>query len=333
MSNSTIPTIDVLTDTWQTAINRINSLITSLSTEIITANSTNATTGSPLSPRNAALNGVFSANTITTIANTFSVNNSILTLGNQLLISANNSTGAAGLVLASGGPTGNIYWKSAGTGTVSSITAGSGLNGGTVNATGTFSVMAGNGIIVNGNGVSVSTSLPLNFISANNSLGTSGYVLKSGGPVGNTYWDVAVANGAGLVGTSTLSVLAGNGITVDANGVSVSSSYVPSLFSNSSFSNNSINSGYTKLPNGLVLQWATFTGVIGSYISGYFPVSFSNSCMLCSASYADAYINNGVSNLNIVPTSKYTYYITWSNAYNSGGSGDTVTIKLLALGF
>ena len=86
MSNNNVPQIDILTDTWQTVITRVNSLIGSLSSEVITANGTLSDTGSVISPRNARLYGTFTANTIATNSNTFVVNNSILVIGNQLKI-------------------------------------------------------------------------------------------------------------------------------------------------------------------------------------------------------------------------------------------------------
>ena len=108
MSNSNIPPIDILTDTWQTVINRTNSLITSVSSEIMTANSTMGITGSSISPRNATLFGAFTANTLSISSNTFSVNTSILTL--KVKIAANNSLGSPGYVLTSAGPSSNVYW-------------------------------------------------------------------------------------------------------------------------------------------------------------------------------------------------------------------------------
>jgi len=157
MSNSNIPTIDILTDTWQTVITRTDSLINSLSTEILTANSTNGITGSPISPRNATLFGAFSANSILINGNTFSVNSTILTIGNNLKVSANNSTGISGYVLTSGGSSGNVYWAPV-SGTVRSVANGAGLLGGTITNSGTLSVKQGFGLVVDSNGVSISNS-------------------------------------------------------------------------------------------------------------------------------------------------------------------------------
>jgi len=195
-----LSTIDILTDTWQTVITRVNSLIDSLSTEIITANSTTAETGSLVSPRHARLFGQFSANSIATNANNFVVNNTVMTLGNQFRIQANNSVGVLNYVLTSGGSSGNLYWSPVAGGTVTSVANGAGLLGGSISTAGTLSVKAGTGIIVNANGVSVDTT----------NLGT----VKS------------VANGVGLTGgtintTGTLTVKAGTGILVNASGVSV----------------------------------------------------------------------------------------------------------------
>jgi hypothetical protein len=163
MSNSNIPTIDILTDTWQSVITRTNSLITSLSSEIVTANSTMGVTGSPISPRNATLFGAFSANSILINGNTFSVNSTILTIGNNLKLSANNSTGISGYVLTSGGSSGNVYWSPV-SGTVRSVANGAGLLGGTITNSGTLSVNPGTGIVIDDNGVSLDTLYANNII-------------------------------------------------------------------------------------------------------------------------------------------------------------------------
>jgi len=241
-----LSTIDILTDTWQTVITRVNSLIDSLSAEIITANSTTAETGSIVSPRHARLFGQFWANSFATNANNFVVNNTIMTFGNQFKIQANNSVGTANYVLTSGGSTGNLYWSPAGgSGTVKSVANGIGLNGGTISTSGTLSVKAGTGIIVDTNGVSVDTTSLGTVRSVANGTGLTGGTITSTGTlsvkagsgiiVNSTGVSVdmtsigtvkSVANGAGLNGgtintSGTLSVKAGSGIIVDASGVSV----------------------------------------------------------------------------------------------------------------
>ena len=59
-----IPNVDVLTETFDTWLNRTNSVIDILGSEVITANSTLGTTGSPTNPLNSRLWGTFTANTI-----------------------------------------------------------------------------------------------------------------------------------------------------------------------------------------------------------------------------------------------------------------------------
>lgn len=224
MSNSNIPQIDILTDTWQTVITRVNSLITSLSSEIITANSSASYTGTLISPRNASLYGKFSASSLSTISGSFSANDTLMVVGNNVKILANNSTGGLGSVLTSGGVNGNVYWSTIDAAGVTSVANGAGLVGGTITTSGTLSVKAGDGIIVDTRGVSVGQYLTINTITANGSVGSPGQTLVSGGSGSNMYWKTinATSNGVGLISNSNvLSVKAGSGIIVNANGVSV----------------------------------------------------------------------------------------------------------------
>lgn len=158
-----LPPVNTLTDTWQIVINRVNDLVDSLDTEIITANSTIAETGSALSPRNARLYGSFTANTLVADnlsvgGGVFAANNSRIVIGNQVRIQANNATGSVGQVLASGGLTGNVYWASVGTGTVTQVANGAGLTGGPITTAGSLAVRPGTGIVVDSNGVSVNAA-------------------------------------------------------------------------------------------------------------------------------------------------------------------------------
>ena len=266
MSDSNIPTIDILTDTWQTVINRTNSLITALSTEVLTANSIGSTTGSPISPRNASLYGSFSANNLATIAGKFSANDTFIVIGNQVKVLANSSIGNTGYVLTSGGIGGDVYWSNPGS--VTSVANGAGLVGGPITTSGTLSVKAGTGIIVNANGVNIDTTVV--------------------GSVQN------VANGAGLVGgpittSGTLSVKAGTNIVVDSNGVSVSANVVTI----NQFTQSLSSSGYTILPNGLIIQWGT-TGYLGGEgdVTVSFPITFPHACLNAVATMRSPTANN-----------------------------------------
>ncbi len=141
------------------------------------------------------------------------------------------------------------------------LTAGNGLTGGgTIAASRTFDVGAGNGIsvaadavavtggpttTVNTTGVHVNSTLSLSTLTtsgnvtvgsaliANASTGTAGQILTSGGSAANAYWQTitlgditAVTAGNGLTGGGTsgdvtLNVVAANGITVAADSVGV----------------------------------------------------------------------------------------------------------------
>lgn len=66
MAKTTVSTanINVTTDTFQSWVNKTNELLYALETEIVTANSTIANTGTDIQPRKARINGTFGANTI-----------------------------------------------------------------------------------------------------------------------------------------------------------------------------------------------------------------------------------------------------------------------------
>lgn len=148
-----IPNVDILTETFDTWVNRTNSVIDVIRNEVLTANSTLGETGSPLAPLNSRLWGAFTANTLTattslSIPNSFSANQTSVTISMPLLI--NGSVGSNGQVLTSNGT--NQYWSTL---KVDAATNG-GLIGGT--STGTMSVKAGPGINVDSFGVSVNMS-------------------------------------------------------------------------------------------------------------------------------------------------------------------------------
>lgn len=328
MSNSNIPQINILTDTWQTVITRVNSLVDSLSTEVITANSSGANTGSPLSPRNATLFGRFSANTLSTTSSRFTANDTIISLGSQIKILANNSTGLLGTVLTSGGATGNVYWSTPGS--VTAVANGAGLNGGTITTSGTLSVKAGDGITVDSRGVSVGQYLTLISITANSSPGTPGQILVSGGPSGSMYWANQVANGVGLTSNSSgaLSVKAGNNIIVNSNGVSVSANVVTI----NQFSQVKSPSGYTVLPNGVIVQWGTVPSGAGEgSTSVTFPVAFPTACVSLTASI----INPSSDNENDFWYQVISLNTTFATLYRNSSDGDSRSVSgyYMAIGY
>lgn len=298
--------IDILTDTWQTVITRVNSLIDSLSTEVVTANGTLSETGSLISPRNARLYGIFSANTLATNANTFMANNTTLVIGNQLKILANNSIGTATHVLSSGGASGNVYWAPIAA-SVTSVANGAGLIGGPITTTGTLSVKANNGITVDSSGVSVKS---YNGITVD----TNGVSVK--------------ANNGIIVNSGGVSAKAGNNIVIDTNGISTSANVVTiGQFENVLNSS----TGYTKLPNGVILQWGYFTSPApGSSKNITLPTTYSNSYKVVFSSQGD-YDDNDDGNEIYYAVETSTSYFTF---YNATPSDDiTVTWSYFTIGY
>lgn len=166
-----IANVNILTDTTQSFVARFNQLAFNYSTDALTANSTLGITGSVANPRNARLFGSFAANTVNShvvrtengafVANSthlqhgnFVANSTVLRLSTTVI--ANNAVGTTGQVLTSDS-TGRAFWSTiTGTGTVTSIVAGNGLNGNTITSTGTLSVRpADSSIIVTAAGIQV----------------------------------------------------------------------------------------------------------------------------------------------------------------------------------
>jgi hypothetical protein len=156
-----VANVDIQVDTFGSWITRTNQLFDLFSNEVMTANSTSGITGSITSPRNATLHGRFSTNTIFTsntfqVANSFSANSTTFTFGPTTKIVANNRVGLSGQILTVGS-TGSLYFTYAGTGTVTRVQGGNGLNG-DVTSSGSLSVKASDGISVSAAGVSVNTA-------------------------------------------------------------------------------------------------------------------------------------------------------------------------------
>ena len=134
------------------------------------------------------LGGVAATNYISTSGN-YSLSGQISFTNNVILskaLYANGSYGTSGQVLVSGGIGGNTYWATVGTGSgsITSIVASNGINGGTISDTGTISIKANTGIIANTSGVFVDAAY-VNTISANSAayLGTvaaAGYQTTAG---------------------------------------------------------------------------------------------------------------------------------------------------------
>lgn len=164
-----IANVDILTDTFNTWLLRTNEVIDTVNKDVITANSTQGVTGSLVSPRNALLFGSFTANSFygntVSLGSNFIANSSTLLIGNNVKFVANGSTGSAGQILTTDGS--KIYWSTAsGTGTVTQIANGAGIYftdlpsgafGSPITSYGIIRLRAGNGIVIDSQGISVNT--------------------------------------------------------------------------------------------------------------------------------------------------------------------------------
>jgi hypothetical protein len=214
-----VANVDILTDTFNTWVLRTNEIIQVMNSEVLTANSTQGVTGSTAAPRNALLNGTFTANTLvgnTLSIGTFVANSTAIQVGASLRFIANNSTGSPGQLLATDGN--RIYWTTAiGTGTVTQLANGAGVfftdlppgaPGSPITSFGTIRIRAGDGIVVDSRGISVNTA----FLTAGltNAQTLQGRVWEAPGTIGS-----ATAN-SGTFTTVTAGLTTGYKLQGDA---------------------------------------------------------------------------------------------------------------------
>ena len=153
-----VANVDIQVDTFGSWISRTNQLLESFSTEVLTANSTSGATGTITNKRNSTLYGKFTANTLYA-ADSFQVghgiaaNTTTFTFGPAIKVIADGAVGLTGQILSMG--TTGLKWTYAGTGTVTSVSGGNGLNSGSITSTGSLSVKPSTGITVSTAGVAV----------------------------------------------------------------------------------------------------------------------------------------------------------------------------------
>jgi hypothetical protein len=141
-------------------LNRTNEIISIISSEVLTANSTQGVTGSISAPKNSRLIGSFTANTLyssSIINEGYTSNASHFVFSPSVAVFAAGAAGDSGQVLTTDGSA--VYCSNPpGSGTVTLVANGAGLIGGNIRTTGTLSVKAGPGIRVDAAGVSVNTA-------------------------------------------------------------------------------------------------------------------------------------------------------------------------------
>jgi hypothetical protein len=100
-----------------------------------------------------------------------------------------------------------------------------------------------------------------------------------------------------------------------------------------SFTQNLTANGWTKLPNGLILQWGT-TGTLAqnATINVNLPITFPNGFLFADACYAsDPGVNNGTAALAAIKSSLGQISIT--KGVNGSGAEDLLTTQWLAIGY
>jgi hypothetical protein len=156
---------------------------------------------------------VFANSSAVDVGNTI-IASALLTLGGQ--VNANGGVGLAGQVLTSGS-TGNVYWTTPTTGTVTSVTGGNGLTG-SVTSSGALDVGEGAGISVTTDAVAVKAN---NGIIAN----TSGVFADAANGISVDASGINVLGSNAIVSNSSgVHLLTGSTLTVNTTGVHVNSS-------------------------------------------------------------------------------------------------------------
>lgn len=189
-----IPNVDLLTETFETWLNRTNSVITALGSEVITANTSLGVTGAPTVPLNSRLFGTFTANnlvatTALSVPNSFAANSSTVSINSNLLL--NGVAGANAQILASNGS--SLYWTTLQIDTASN----SGLEGGPITSSGSLRVKAGAGVRLNANGV----TLDLDYIQSN---------ISSAPTLAGSTWQAPAAIGSTTPNLGTFTTLTAN---------------------------------------------------------------------------------------------------------------------------
>lgn len=176
-----IPNVDLLTETFDTWLNRTNSVIDVLGSEVITANTTLGVTGTPAVQLNSRLFGTFTANNLVA-ATTLNVPGAFIATPTLVSINApisiNGSVGANGQILTSNGSA--LSWTTLRIDTA----ANSGLIGGPITSSGELRVKVGNGIKVDNSGIYLDVPFVQSQITGVSTL--QGYTWEAPGSLGST---------------------------------------------------------------------------------------------------------------------------------------------------
>ena len=244
-------------------------------------------------------NGIYTTGVVNaaslTVGTNFIANTTQLTISG-INFSANGGTGTSGQVLTSNGSVGSPYWS-------------------------TVSSGGGGGGFANGQSISVANLAITGVLSANASVGTSGYYLTSSG-TGNTYWSAPTSL------TSVRQQFTGDGTTTQFN---IAGGYTPSsisVFVNGVLMRNATDVTVTS-GSYITMAVAPLSGalidVIGTVPTTYSsitPVSYSVTFSGSSNYLSVPNINFGTNNFTIegwfYPTSVGSYVSFWGTDNATG---------------
>lgn len=245
-----VSNVDIITDTWEIVVLKTNELLNSLSTEVITANSTVALTGNTDFPRNAELIGAFSANTIAVTNGLRGGNTSVAA---NLVITSNVSiTGATLNTAAAGYFTGPQSFSNAVTFSSGSLTSTSNtyINAANVtinSAAQTFKAGTVNAVAITNDGTTTAVTLAGNTFNVGSNVSITG---TNHTIAGNVNFDAG-----------TLII---NGTSNIVNATSLGLSGILSVTGNGSVGGIFTTTGNTSLAGGLVNVTSTGTAVSGN---------------------------------------------------------------------
>lgn len=245
-----VSNVDIITDTWEIVVLKTNELLNSLSTEVITANSTVALTGNTDFPRNAELIGAFSANTIAVTNGLRGGNTSVAA---NLVITSNVSiTGESLNTAAAGYFTGPQSFSNAVTFSSGSLTSTSNtyINAANVtinSAAQTFKAGTVNAVAITNDGTTTAVTLAGNNFNVGSNVSITG---TNHTIAGNVNFDAG-----------TLII---NGTSNIVNATSLGLSGILSVTGNGSVGGIFTTTGNTSLAGGLVNVTSTGTAVSGN---------------------------------------------------------------------
>ena len=93
--------------------------------------------------------------------------------------------------------------------------------------------------------------------------------------------------------------------------------------------------GYQKLPNGLIIQWARISTTIGSNLAAAtytnFPLAFPNAVLMATGNYESA--GGSSYTIQVAPQSATQWYFTFNVPSGTTGNGAATNVNMIAIGY